>query len=1118
MQKASTPWIRWLLLLAHGLLALLGATNALAAGYVSSITTAYPQLAINPSAPQINWKASTATCNVPSRYNVCDDGISDVMPIGFSFTFANTAYTKWSMSTNGVIFFETTAALGATSTGATTYVPQDLPTTTVFVGKPALMPFWADLQKNASRSNTVDTNDPRQPIDASFYQYEVQTVAGQQVLVIQLKNVNYWNSGGVFVNMQIQLWSSGAIVYSYGSMAVMTSNPKLRIGLQYPGNGCNILANQQSTSLSGQSYVFTWDPAGSPCPPMPTVNHYEIAHDGAATLCTEPVTVLACTSATTPCPTTNIVNDPSYTGSPQIINASVVVTGTGNLATPTESPPSFNIQPGAPQQSVNLTWAAGTGIPGNATLGLQAAVSTTPTANALTCTNVARTASSTCVMAVANTACVAAPHHFEIQGPASGTTCSASTFTVKAWADAAQTTAYTTGWTGTLTQTGTSASLPNLGAFTIPNGSSTVSITPITWPLAGTTAFGATATPALTGATTCSFGGTTTTCNFAVASCVAGFNCVETTANAAVAADASPSTGRLYTKLAGTAITFDVVARKADGSVDTTWASDTNKVETVELVNGSGTTACASRAALNPVVASQTLTFTTANQPTEQGRKSISFTVPNAYTDVRCRVTDNTNTSLQTCSTDNFAIRPPAIPLVTAVGGPNAPPASGASATPVVKAGASFTLYPANLANTGTNYTGTLTLNTGLLSNPAGGTTVVGTLTPSTLAANPVSLPSNNATYSEVGFLTLAAGAYADNTYTAVDSGATPTADCLVGSFADTAVNGKIGCNVGTAAASLGRFQPAYFTTVVTPGCNGFTYAGSAATPARTGQPFTVVTTAKAIGASNPTTVNFTGAYAKTVTLSNAGVGSGLSGNTIANTGFTNGVGTASNVVYTTASPQTAPVTLTIRATDNDTTPVDSKPTTATPVPGFSPTAEGTSPIRSGRVRIQNAYGSEKLDLPMSLTAEYWTGLGWAINSLDTCSGDAVNGGTLSLASPVFIAAPTGSTLTAANVATNIYAWDSGNPGLSGIGFATAATAMVPTKAALQFKKPPVAGNFNLNLRAPGATKTGSVNIVATVPTWLQFNWLGGAAVSPTLGNATFGIFKSPLIYRRENY
>ncbi len=61
------------------------------------------------------------------------------------------------------------------------------------------------------------------------------------------------------------------------------------------------------------------------------------------------------------------------------------------------------------------------------------------------------------------------------------------------------------------------------------------------------------------------------------------------------------------------------------------------------------------------------------------------------------------------------------------------------------------------------------------------------------------------------------------------------------------------------------------------------------------------------------------------------------------------------------------------------------------------------------------------------------------------------------------------------------------------------------------------AGNFNLWLKASGATHSGSIDIIASsIDSWLQYNWTG--AIGNPRARATFGVFKSPLIYRRENY
>ena len=61
------------------------------------------------------------------------------------------------------------------------------------------------------------------------------------------------------------------------------------------------------------TYTFAYDfVVGSPT--VPSYDHIEIQHDGATSLCPDTVTVLACTSATVPCPALNIVNSGALTG------------------------------------------------------------------------------------------------------------------------------------------------------------------------------------------------------------------------------------------------------------------------------------------------------------------------------------------------------------------------------------------------------------------------------------------------------------------------------------------------------------------------------------------------------------------------------------------------------------------------------------------------------------------------------------------------------------------------------------------------------------------------------------------------------------------------------------
>lgn len=254
--------------------------------------------------------------------------------------------------------------------------------------------------------------------------------------------------------------------------------------------------------------------------------------------------------------------------------------------------------------------------------------------------------------------------------------------------------------------------------------------------------------------------------------------------------------------------------------------------------------------------------------------------------------------------------------------------------------------------------------------------------------------------------------------------------------------------------ASVGRFHPAYFVTTATPACSGaFSYAGSTS-PAKAGQPFSV--TATAYAAAGNVTKNYAGAYAYITTLSNAGVATGFAANTIAAASFANGVGTANAVTYAVATPQTAPVTLTLRATDVD-TPVVS-----------SVGHEATMSVRSGRVHLVNAYGSELQSMPIPFTAEYYTGNQWVVNSLDSCTVATL---------PALTLQPSGVTVTRT------------------------------------FNSPFASGQGNLQLSAPNAT--GEVTISPVVDTWLQYVWTGTTLRNPT-ARATFGVYKgnNTFIYR----
>ena len=271
------------------------------------------------------------------------------------------------------------------------------------------------------------------------------------------------------------------------------------------------------------------------------------------------------------------------------------------------------------------------------------------------------------------------------------------------------------------------------------------------------------------------------------------------------------------------------------------------------------------------------------------------------------------------------------------------------------------------------------------------------------------------------------------------------------------------GVTTSSTKSAVGRFIPSYFDTAITPFCSVFTYSG---------QPFTTTVTARATGGS--IAANYAGlTWAKVVTLSDVNAIAGaFSANAIPPSSFASGVGATSSTFFTFSNSQTIPSTIKVKAVDTD---------------GVSSATgtQGTNYLRSGRLRMLNAYGSELLALPVSSQAQYWAGTGYVLNTLDSCTSLVVPTSSSGL---VF---GTGN-LTAGKTAAKI------NGVSSGVGSL-------------------VSGDAGFTLSAPGSGATGYVDATITAPSWLQYNWKGAGNVSPS-ARATFGTYKSPLVYMRENY
>jgi MSHA biogenesis protein MshQ len=295
------------------------------------------------------------------------------------------------------------------------------------------------------------------------------------------------------------------------------------------------------------------------------------------------------------------------------------------------------------------------------------------------------------------------------------------------------------------------------------------------------------------------------------------------------------------------------------------------------------------------------------------------------------------------------------------------------------------------------------------------------------------------------------------------------------------------GQNITAGASGLtgvGRFIPHHFDVTKIHGCTGgatFTYSG---------QPFATLT-ATARNLAGVTTSNYRDfgggvVFSKDTTVSNAGATANFTNNVIAASSFANGIGNQNNVTYTFPTPpgkDTVPLTLTLRAVDNDS--VSSA--------GFT---EETAEIRSGRLRIINAYGSELVPMPVPMRVEYYSTDGWVTNAADTCT--SVLAASLSLSNtsaPTPVSPPTQKKMND-----------------------TSAT----TTGASVANSPFLNGDAGLSFSAPGAGGDGYVDVTPdlSAKTWLRYDWDDNGSLDDPSGRATFGLYRgSPRhIYQRERY
>ncbi len=193
-------------------------------------------------------------------------------------------------------------------------------------------------------------------------------------------------------------------------------------------------------------------------------------------------------------------------------------------------------------------------------------------------------------------------------------------------------------------------------------------------------------------------------------------------------------------------------------------------------------------------------------------------------------------------------------------------------------------------------------------------------------------------------------------------------------SLASTGITNFMGTGLDVAAGLVSGFNlkvvPAKFEVTAAAPCTGFAYAG---------QPIPV--TVSALNASNVVTKNYDGTaalaadrVANAVTVSAvSGLSNGvLSGNSLADTAFSDGIGTGTITnTFAAAKKLSAPENVGFNAKDADVSSNASTPTVL---------------VRSGRIKLSNAYGSEGKALEIPVQVQYWDGKAWVPSVDSTCA------------------------------------------------------------------------------------------------------------------------------------
>jgi MSHA biogenesis protein MshQ len=600
--------------------------------------------------------------------------------------------------------------------------------------------------------------------------------------------------------------------------------------------------------------------------------------------------------------------------------------------------------------------------------------------------------------------------------------------------------------------------------------------------------------------------------------------------------------------------------------VNTVYASSGgNKTVSVKLFDDSqpGTSCNSSAAACSAcaktqVGTTQTITFTGA----DGGFKaSPAFTVNGAYKRLIAQMTES-GSGTTGCSTDAFSVRPATYALSTTISNASpakagtpftitATPANANNGTLLVNAFGAPVLDNTKAPTAGAPPAQTL-LQQSWPTGAGAGTFIYNDVGSFTLPVSGIYDPqfgnaAGQAQDRTNGDCNPGSGSpYVPNTCYGYGAGGSCT---NASAFAPDS-SGKYGCDIGSQALPVTRFYPDHYEASVsaTQACaaDGFSYMG---------QPFSMTNASagaiqiKALAAGQtfataPGLPSYTGSYTPRANVW---------------FGAQNGIGSATDLIQCIATSQTPTASRCLNTTLPRKAAVSNawtagvftapagpfffdppKDATTTPDPTWGPydtlnigltvsdsdgstltipggqsfvlnsdtyqSINGSLPLkmRYGRMRVQNASGSDQVPLAVPVLLEYWNGTAWTPNVLDTaCTGLATTptpfGGN---AAPAACYGGGCSSVSAGTVG-SIYTARVQNVGANSVGPLTYGSPLFSY------------GQRNVMLTGPKAS--GSITMSVAAPAWLKIGPVAPSGANPS-GTLRFGTYNSRFIFLRENY